>query len=101
MGNMKWQMAWALAEGERERWRGEWVKWEGGRILYPVEPLFREHPQDQGKWSLNRSEVSPKWWLSWAYLIININQKINYFLLFCLRSCCCHYFKQLDNACCS
>ena len=76
MGNMKWQMAWALAKGERERWKGEWVKWEGGRILYSVEPLFREHPQDQGKWSLNRSEVSPKWWLSWAYLIININQKI-------------------------
>ena len=46
-------------------------------------------------------EVSPEWWLSWAYLIININQKIKYFLLFCLRSCCCHYFKQLDNACCS
>ena len=32
--------------------------------------------RDQGKWSLNRSEVSPEWWLSWAYLIININQKI-------------------------
>ena len=38
MGNMKWQMAWALAEGERERWKGEWVKWEGGLILYSVEP---------------------------------------------------------------
>jgi len=38
--------AWALAEGERKRWRGEWVRWEeGGWVLYSVEPLFREHPQ--------------------------------------------------------
>ena len=35
--------------------------------------------------------------LARAYLIININKKIEYFLLFCLRSCCCHYFEQLDN----
>lgn len=49
MGNMKWQMPGALAEGERERRRGEWVRWEeGGRVLYSVEPLFREPPQDQG-----------------------------------------------------
>ena len=76
-GQYEMANAWALAEGERERRRGEWVRWEeGGRVLYSVEPLFREPPQDQGKWSLNRSEVSPKWWLSWAYLIININQKI-------------------------
>ena len=47
-GQYEMANAWALAEGERERWRGEWVKWEGGRILYSVEPLFREHPQDQG-----------------------------------------------------
>ena len=36
----------------------------------------------KGKCFLNRSEVSAEWWLSWAYLIININQKIKYFLFF-------------------
>ena len=77
MGNMKWQMAWALAKGERERWKGERVKWEGGRILYSVEPLFREHPQGPREvFPEQIIEVSPEWWLSWAYLMISINQKI-------------------------
>ena len=47
-GQYEMANAWALAEGEKERWRGEWVRWEeGGRVLYSVEPLFREHPQGQ------------------------------------------------------
>ena len=48
-GQYEMANAWALAKGERERRRGEWVRWEeGGRVLYSVEPLFREPPQDQG-----------------------------------------------------
>lgn len=49
MGKMKWQMAWALAEGERERWKGEWVRWEeGGWVLYSVEPLLGDTLRTKG-----------------------------------------------------
>ena len=60
---------------------------------HTLEPFFKGHPQDQGKCPLSRCVP----YMEVRLGFVNEPTMKIFFLLFCVRICCSHYFKPLDN----
>ena len=73
----------------------QWPPFSFSKARHRLELLFKGNPRDQGKCPLNRGVP----WMEVRLGFVNINQRWKLFLLFCVRICCSHYLKHINDFC--